>query len=313
MVGSFALLVAAILVVGSGSLFKKPQRFVCLFPGNVNGLKVGAAVKFRGVPIGSVEEIKLSLTPSEGTLRPDLKELRLPVIIGVDPSMLTRQGGTGQALGRPGFEDLVARGLRAQLNTESILTGLLYVDLDLHPNSKLTFALVPGSGDLREIPTVPTTIEALQEQATEAIAKLGQIDFKELVASLTDAADSIKQLTGSPSLKAAIDGLKQDSANLDRTLTSVRMAVDNANRKIDPLVTSVQTSSVEANATMKETRESLVEFRSMLEPDSPLYVRLSDTLDQLSDTTQALGQLADYLNRNPSALVRGKYVPDKDQ
>jgi paraquat-inducible protein B len=319
-VGSIALLVAAIVVVGSGSLFKKQRRFVCMFAGDVNGLKVGAPVKFRGVPIGSVEEIKLSLKPSEGALRPDVKELRLPVIIGIDNSMIVQRGGTGHALTQTGFEDMIASGLRAQLSTESILTGLLYIDLDLHPNSKLTLGLVPGRGDLREIPTVPTKIEAIQQQATEAIAKLDQIDLKQLVASFTEAANSINQLTSSSSLKATLDGLKQNTANLDRTLTSVRAAVDNVNGKIDPLVTSLRTSSVEANATMveanatmKDTREALLEIRSTFDPDSPLYVRMSNALDQLSDTTQALGQLADYLQRNPSSLIRGKYVPEKDQ
>src|ERR1700737_3887868 len=120
-VGSIAPGVAAIVVVGWGSLFKKPRRFVCMFTGGVNGLKVGAAVKFKGVPIGAVEQIKLLLEPSEGTIRPGLKELRLPVIIGIDRSMITRHGGSGNALTQNGFEDMIAHGLRAQLSTESVL------------------------------------------------------------------------------------------------------------------------------------------------------------------------------------------------
>jgi len=294
-------------------MFSKPHEFVCMFAGNVNGLKVGAAVKFRGVPIGTVEKIKLSLDPSEGTVRPEIKELRLPVIIGIDSAMVAQHGGTGQALTQTGFEDMITHGLRAQLSTESILTGLLYIDLDLHPNSKLTLALVPGSGDFREIPTVPTNLEAIQTQATEAIAKLDHMDLNKLVVSITDAADSIKQLTSSPSLKATLDGLQQNTANLNRTLISVRAAVDNVNGGIEPLIASLRTSSAEANATMKDTREALVELRSVLEPDSPLYVHMNDAFDQLSDTTQALGQLADYLQRNPSALIRGKSLPEKDR
>ena len=72
-VGSFALLVAAIVVVGSGKMFQKPVQFVCFFPGDVNGLKVGAPVKFRGVQIGSVASIRLILPPDQGTVRSDLK------------------------------------------------------------------------------------------------------------------------------------------------------------------------------------------------------------------------------------------------
>src|SRR5271166_3389819 len=167
-VGGFALVIAAVVVVGSGNLFKRPVRFVCMFPGNVNGLRLGAPVKFRGVQIGTVEQIKLVLAPGEGELRPDVRDLRLPVIIGIDRDLIMQRGGTGGALSNAGFETLISRGLSAQLEAESLLTGLLYVDLDLRPNTQPSLSLVPGSGDMREVPTVPTTMEAIQQQATEA-------------------------------------------------------------------------------------------------------------------------------------------------
>ncbi|HEY6420516.1 MAG TPA: MlaD family protein [Candidatus Binataceae bacterium] len=311
--GSFALLVAAIVVVGSGSLLKKPVRFVCMFQGGLNGLKVGAPVKFRGVQIGSVEEIKLALSPEEGELRPEITDLRLPVIIGIDRSMITQRGGTGHALSQEGFGDMMGRGLRAQLASESLLTGLLFIDLDLHPNAPMELVLVPGKGDLREIPTVPTGLEQIQKQATEALAKLDKIDFNALVSSITEAANSIKELTGDPSVKATLNSLRQTTQNLDKTLTSVRYAVDNANSKIDPLVTSLEKSSEEANATMKDTRSALLQVRSALDADSPFSVSLNQALDELADTSRSVGQLTDFLQRNPAALIRGKYVPEKDR
>jgi paraquat-inducible protein B len=64
---------------------------------------------------------------------------------------------------------------------------------------------------------------------------------------------------------------------------------------------------------MKDTREALLEVRSNLDPDSPLSVNLNAALDQLADTTRSIGELTDYLQRNPAALVRGKYVPEKDR
>ena len=103
----------------------------------------------------------------------------------------------------PGLEDLVARGMRAQLDTESLLTGLLFVDLDLHPNAPLNLALVPGIGDLREIPTVGTNLEEIQKQATDALAKLDRIDLNKMVTSITNAADSINHPTDSQDLTSA--------------------------------------------------------------------------------------------------------------
>jgi paraquat-inducible protein B len=312
-VGSFALVVVAILVVGSGSLFKKPVRFVCMFQGNVNGLRIGAPVKFKGVQIGTVEQIKLALNPSEGELRPDLKELRLPVIIGIDRETITENGGAGHALSQPGFEDMLARGMRAQLEAESLLTGLLYVDLDLHPNAPLNLAVIPGSGDLREIPTVSTNLEEIQKQATDALAKLDRIDLNKMVASITNAADSINHLTDSQDLKDTLASLRQTVPNLNRTITSLRATLDNANERITPLVASLQKSSEEANTTMKDTRDALLEVKATLDSDSPLSVNINTALEELSDTTRSVGELTDYLQRNPSSLVRGKYVPNKDR
>jgi len=311
-VSSFAVLVAALVVVGSGRLFVKPLMFVCMFQGDLNGLKVGAPVKFRGVQIGSVAAIKLYLSPEEGRLRPGVSQLWLPVIIEIDPSLVRSRGGTGAALKQAGFDDMIKRGARAQLNIESLLTGLLYVDLDIRPNAPLNLVLEPG-GRYREIPTVPTTMEAVQKQATEALAKFEQIDFKALAVSITDAANSIRELTSSPQLKATLDSLKQTTANLNTTIISIRATIDNANGKIGPLVASLQKNSDAVNSTLTQTRTALVDLQSTLDPDSPLSVHLNETLDQLTETSRSIGAFTDYLQRNPSAVIRGKYVPEKDQ
>jgi len=311
-VGSFALLVAAIVVVGAGNLFRKPHRFICLFQGDLNGLKVGAPVKVRGVQIGSVTKIMLLLSPSEGQLRPDIKGLRPPVILDLDESLLKAYGGTGEALSRAGFDSMIARGLRAQLNVESLLTGLLYIDLDLH-HSPPDFAIVPGSGPYREIPTVPTKFEKIQEQATAALARFDRIDFEGLTKSITNAADSINSLTSSSNVKATIAELKETTENLNKAVTSIRATVEHANTKIDPLVASFRKSTDSANATMKDTQAALVDLRSMIDPDSPLAVNLNEALDQFAQTTRSVDELTNYLQRNPAALIRGKYVPEKDR
>jgi paraquat-inducible protein B len=311
-VASFAILIVALVVVGSGRMFTKPIRFICMFQGNLNGLKVGAPVKVRGVQIGTVAAIELRLLPSHGTLRPGIRGLRLPVIIDVDRSQLLARGGSGEALETAGFDDLIKQGMRAQLATESLLTGLLYIDLDLHPNTPIKYVLQPG-GPYREIPTVQTDLAQLQERLTEVLDKFDKIDFQALVVSITDAANSIKTLTGSPELKATLESLKGTIANLNQAVNSARDLINNANAKVGPLVTDIRESSDEANKTMKETRTALVSLQQMLDPNSPLAVHLNQTLDSLTETAQSLGEFTDYLQRNPGALLRGRYVPDKDK
>jgi paraquat-inducible protein B len=311
-VASFAILIVALIVVGSGRMFTQPIRFICMFQGNLNGLKIGAPVKVRGVQIGTVAAIQLRLLPSQGRMLPGIKGLRLPVIIGVDRSQVLARGATGEALETAGFDDWIKKGMRAQLATESLLTGLLYIDLDLHPDTPIKYVLEPD-GPYREIPTVQTDLAQLQERLTHTLDKFDKIDFQALFVSITDAANSIKTLTGSPELKAALESLKGTIANLNQAVNSARDLINNANAKVGPLVTDIRESSDEANKTMKETRAALVSLQQTLDPNSPLAVHLNQTLDSLTETSQSLGEFTDYLQRNPSALLRGRYVPDKDK
>jgi paraquat-inducible protein B len=233
-VASFAILVVALIVVGSGKMFRRPMRFICMFPGDLNGLKIGAPVKVRGVQIGEVSAIRLKLDPSEGQLSPGYSGFRLPVIIDLDQSMLKERGA--KALNKSGVEDWIKRGMRAQLQVESLLTGLLYIDLDLHKGTEPNFVLQPG-GPYQEIPTVPTDLAQLQQHLMDTLGRFEKIDFNGLVKSITDAANSIKSLTGSPELKATLESLKGTVVNLNQTIVVARQVLNNANAQIGPLGT----------------------------------------------------------------------------
>lgn len=311
-VASFAILLTAVIVVGSGRIFARPVRFICMFPGSLNGLKVGAPVKVRGVQIGSVAAIKLRLSPSEGKIRPGEKQYRLPVIIELDRSTLLAKGGSGEALGTTGYEQLIQQGMRAQLNVDSLLTGLLYVDLDVHPGTPPDFVLEPG-GEYREIPTVPTDLAQIQQRLTKALDAFEKIDFDGLVNSIIEASNSIKSLTSSPELKATLESLKGTVANLNRTIVVARELLKNANARVGPVLADVRETSTETRNTMTETRATLLKLQQTLDPDSPLVVHLNQTLESLQETSSSLGELADYLQRNPSAIVRGRYFPAQNK
>ncbi len=309
-VGSFAILVAAIVVVGSGKMFQRPVQFVCFFPGAVNGLKVGAAVKFRGVQIGSVARIQLILPSDEGQLRTGAHELRLPVILNIDSSQLRALGGTGKALSTTGFDDFVKQGLRAQLNVESLLTGLLYVDLDLYPNTPIVLSLEPGTSPYREIPTIPTDFEQVQQEAQKALDRISKIDLEGMIKAISGAGDSINSLANSQDLKRALISTNDTMVSLRKTLGSMQTTLDKVNTKFDLLSVDLEHTSKQATETLKETRDMLVEVQATLDPNAPVWVNLNLALGEFADTAQSVTQLTDYLQQNPSALVRGRYVSD---
>jgi paraquat-inducible protein B len=310
-VSSLALGIAALAVLGSGSLFRRNHRFICFFQGSLNGLKVGAAVKVRGVEIGSVSEIRLRPKPSEGQLKAGAKAFDgLPVIIDIDESQLRSRGASGSALQRQELNALIERGLRAQLSTESLLTGLLYIDLDVFPGTPARMMLEPGSGPYPEIPTVPTDFQQIQETAMRALAKLDKLDVVKLTQSFTDAGTAAANLLNSPDLKATLLSLQNATKNLDKAIGNVRILVDNINNRSGPVFDSLKRASDQASLTLAQISTTAATLQTSLAPDAPLIYRLDVALENFSEASSAIRELTDYLQRNPSAIVRGKYVPE---
>ena len=151
-VGAVVLVFAAIAIIGSGQLFRKTYEFVLYFEGSVSGLREGASVKYKGVEIGTITSILLQL--GDG-----VDANRIPVIIKLDANKISGSRGVGGSLTDPaGLKAAIDRGLRGQLQTESIVTGVLFVALDLFPDSPIKFVQPPGSR-YQEIPTIPTTLQ----------------------------------------------------------------------------------------------------------------------------------------------------------
>jgi paraquat-inducible protein B len=324
-VGSIALAVGALAVLGSGSLFKRPHRFICFFQGSVNGLNVGAAVKVRGVTIGSVAQIRLRPLPSEGLLKAEATAFGgLPVIIDIDESQLKARGATGTVLKPQELNALIKQGLRAQLATESLLTGLLYIGLDLHPGTKVNLLLEPGSGPYPEIPTVPTDFQQIQETVTRALAKFDKIDVVKLTQSITDAGNAATNLLNSPDLKATLvslrtttrnlnSSLQTTTRNLNTTLSSIHDLAENLDNRGSPLLVSLKKASDQASLALVQISSAAAQLQTTLGPNAPLTYRLDVALENFAEASSAIRELADYMERNPSAVVRGRYISESRQ
>ena len=166
------------------------------------------------------------------------------------------------------------RGLRAQLNTESLLTGLLYIDLDIHHGAPLHLMLEPGSGSYPEIPTVPTDIEQIREVAAKALAKLQDIDFVKLTESITNAGNAAANLLSSPDVKETLASLQDATKNLDRTVSTIRGVVENVNSRSGPALVSLKKAADQATLTLAQLSSTATTLQAGLAPDSPLTYRL---------------------------------------
>src|SRR5262249_39400972 len=200
-VGAVVLGVVTVGILGSGRFFRHLYPAVLFFQGDVNGLKVGAPVKFKGIQVGTVKSILLSLGEVIGTRDPT-QPFRVPVIIQFDGDSIVQKGLSG-SLDPETIGKLVGRGLRGSLKMESFVTGVLYVDLGMFPDTPAELQGGPAVG-YPEIPTMPTALEQVQTKAQEFLTKLNDIDLNKLADSLNDLLKHGDELVSSPDLKKSL-------------------------------------------------------------------------------------------------------------
>jgi len=304
--GALAIALGGLAVFGSGKLFRRTAQFVMVFGGSVNGLSVGAPVKFRGVQVGSVIQILLSLPGMT------LPELRIPVVIEIDQDLVSKLGGMINPAEPTSFAALIDEGLRAQLQLESIVTGVLFVELDLFPGSPVNLFLPKESGYL-EIPTQPTLLQEASQTGADLIAKLRDVDFDGLVTSIRDAARSVGDLAGSPELRQTLVAAREAMVSARDTLTEIRPRVPQFASGVDSASNRLQGSLKRFDATLGSLDTALGSLDTTLgsvnrlvDPSAPLVYQLTTTLTDLGTAAKSVRELADYLDRNPSAIITGR-------
>lgn len=310
--GSLAIVIAVIIGLGSSHLFTREHRFVMFFSSDVNGLNVGAPVKFRGVEVGSVKNVLLSLGGLGAGGIQQGGQVRIPVIIQLDSRKLFARGAELDLDDPRQIAAAIQLGLRGELKTESLLTGLMYIDLDMHPDTPVKFYLGRNS-PYPEIPTVPTPLEQAQTAIVKIMAALEKVDFEALTTSLTQTANSINDLVKSRQVRETIASLDQAAVGLNATAQSIRRTSDDLNKQVGPAAEDLRKTTASARAALKEAQDTLSTVKTVLGPGSPVDYQLTQTLEQTGDAARSLRQLTDYLQRNPSSMVRGRYEGDGGQ
>jgi paraquat-inducible protein B len=173
--------------------------------------------------------------------------------------------------------------------------------------------LEPGTGDYPEIPTVKTDLQRFQETGTTVLAKLDKVDFVKLTQSITDAGNAATNLLGSPEIKATLASLQNTTRNLDTTISTIRGMVDNVNGRSGPVLASLKRAADQASIALGQISSTSQALQTALAPDAPLAYRLEVALENFSEASSSIHELADYLQRNPSAIVRGKYAQESHQ
>ncbi|MCF8004654.1 MAG: MlaD family protein [Chromatiaceae bacterium] len=326
--GAVALVVIGILVFSSGAWLRERLYLVTYFPGSVQGLSVGAQVQFQGVPIGQVVEIGLDYIA-------DRDSFRIPVRYEVWPNTIHVLGDLEGV--EPGelVQRLVdERGLRAQLESVSFVTGQYLVTLSLNPDLPKRDYPPSPDGTIR-VPAIAATRDRVQEM-------LENLHLDELVDTATQALEAINRLLSADQTGSALNNLDQALAGIasfidkiDReiaplseranaTLTeyqqlaetlrtdvapllrelsqatqTVTAVASRVEAKVDPLANSAQTALDEAAAAMSSISQLTGE-------GSSTRYELDQLLTTATRAANSIRSLADYLERHPESLLQGK-------
>jgi paraquat-inducible protein B len=252
----------------------------------VNGLKEGGPVKFKGVEIGTVREVSISIS----ALQDPGDRVRIPVVIAFDKTRLTEEGVKGINFDDPGWiRRGVDLGLRAQLATESLVTGVRYLELDLKPGTPAALVADP-TVNYPEIPAMPSFTEQVPDKITDLVEKLAKVDYENLEKSISSLVDETRKLVGSPELKSAVAQVDDVASNLRQSAIQVRR-LSNSLAPDGKIGKSVQKASESA--------------QRLVNPESGLTTQLDATLSEVRAAASSLRELSDQLKRDPGSLLRG--------
>ncbi|MBM4227531.1 MAG: MCE family protein [Gammaproteobacteria bacterium] len=327
-VGAVVLLIGGVFLFGSGRLFQDNMDAVLYFDGDVQGLNVGAAVKFRGVRVGEVTSI--STMVEDGTT-----EVTIPVTINVVGTRGLARQMAGDRKIEP-FAFMVKRGLRGQLRTESLVTGLLFVQLDFYPDAPpADLPLIDPATGLHRIPTVPTILQEAQVTMRGLVEKLEKLPLADMLESLHGVLEGADKLLNAP-------GVQQAPERLESTLTQLQAATEDTSTRLGPLLISATEAMVninslvsrasrtldhldtmsrgdgvrllqdldaavkEANATLIQTRAAMAGVEDLAQPTSATGHQLRSTLNELQAAARAVNELASALEAQPNAVIFGR-------
>jgi len=256
----------------SQPVFTEKITYVMYFDESVRGLEEGASVDFRGMKVGSVRDIKARFDKRTGTVK-------IPVLIDMEVGRVPYAGSETKFTieqTKQNIDTLVKHGMRAQLKTGSLLTGKMFIGLDLHPDSPAKYH--QAHSKYPELPTIPGTLEAIEDAATHLLTKLEKLPLEQIAQNLLSATQGLDRLMNDPEL-----GKTVHSANA--ALTSLNKVARDVDRKLIP----------KAEKTL-----------SAFDENSPAYVDMADTLEELAAAARSMRVFTDYIEQHPDALIKGK-------
>jgi paraquat-inducible protein B len=317
LVGAVTLLTLGVMIFGGSDFFKDKKRFVIFFDSALNGLNVGAPVKLQGVQIGNVNEISLVMDSATG-------RIFKPVVIEIDPALLQdlsvqQSGGHSKKQRMQDAQRMIDAGLKGRLETQSLLTGLLYVDLNFYSDKPVNLVQLDYK-NLPELPSVPTTVDEIRNTADEIFNRVRQLPLEDITKNMAETLNAMHSLLESDDTKKSIAALAKSlqetqrlmgslndqigplMANANGALTETRTTLQDFNKELLPVLKAAEQSLSAATKILNESQNTLNAVETLATPDS----QLGQALVEMRNASRSLKDLTESLERRPESLIYGK-------
>ena len=288
-VGAVFLAVVGLVLFGGGRFFRQVKPLVAYFEESVKGVSIGAPVTFQGAKIGTVTDVRVVIDPVT-------MGIVTPVFFEIDAGRLTESSG-----GRFSFREdstktkaLIQRGLRATLETQSLVTGQVGIALEFHPETPVR--LTGLSKDHQEMPTIPSDFERL----AQTIEKL---PIEAIVVSAKETLDGLREIVRSPETRATLRALNTTVQRSEQTLIAVQKLAQHVDAQIDPLMTQVNDTAKTARGALAQAQSALAQAESTLTTVGPSVNAAVKDYQQLAVNLDArLERLTASLDRTLTGL-----------
>ncbi len=272
--------------------FARKIQFVMYFTGSVRGLSASAPVEFRGIRVGEVIDIRMEFDMDETAFR-------IPILVELEPDRIIHRDQEAQISPEQTFAELIDKGLRARLATSSLLTGQLFVELNMYPGADLNL-VADKSIPYPELPTLPGALEGISQSIAGVVAKIEEIDIAALGESINGILEGADELVNKSKGEETVTDLQASM----RALRNVLENVDEGN--LDETIAA-------ANAVLTNLQSTLKTLEVTLSPDSPLQYNVIQVTGELEETARAIRSLVQTLERQPNSLIFGRKAAQEDQ
>ena len=274
----------------SASYTRKIQ-VVSYFPGSVRGLGTGSEVTMHGLLVGRVTSVRLTYDrEKDAIVAPVRFEVQPERIVGVGARVFKTDGEAVEAM--------LKRGLRASLQSASLITGQQNVALDFvkdAPGASLTM-----EGEDFVLPTTEGGgFAGLASSANDLLDKVNTIPFDTIGKSLNGILAQVDDTIHDAATKKAV-------AELATTIANIQEVSVNLNTGSAPALKRLPELAAGAEKTVANANKLIVSLDSGYGDNTKFNRDINRLMVQANDAVMSLRALADLLARHPEALIKGR-------